>query len=101
MSASGGWSPSFAVPPPSQTLALNHAPGSATFSFRIDSARRAVECGEEPIAHRLDLAPTVAFELGADQFIVTRHQLAPAGIAKLRRPEYRALSARSGSEPRA
>jgi len=47
----------------------------------IDSAGRTVERGEEPVAHRLDLAAAEPRELGADDAVVLLPELPPFGIA--------------------
>ena len=49
------------------------------------SRARAVERGEEAVAHGLHLAAPVALELRANQLVVAGHELAPARIAKGRR----------------
>src|SRR5207247_8916763 len=46
-----------------------------------DRARRAIEGGEESVAHRLDLPPSVAVDLVAHELVVAVEQLPPATIA--------------------
>ena len=50
-----------------------------------DRARRTVEHGEEPVAHRLDLATAVVGELLAHDAVVLVQELAPAAVAERRR----------------
>jgi hypothetical protein len=52
------------------------ADGSRT----ADRPRRAVEGGQEAVAHRLDLAAAVELELAADDRVVALEQLAPARV---------------------
>src|SRR5205807_549682 len=51
-----------------------------------DRPRRAVERGEEPVAHRLHLAPAMALDLTAHELVVPLYELTPAAVAQLSGP---------------
>src|SRR5688572_15785486 len=55
-----------------------------------DGACRAVERGEEAIAGRVDLPPSVAVQLPSDQIVVGLQDFAPTAITQLRDPLRRA-----------
>ena len=50
---------------------------------RADRARGTVECGQKTIARRIDLAPTKAPEVRANDRVMSLEQVAPLAVTKL------------------
>ena len=55
-----------------------------------DRAGRPVEGREEAVARGVDLTPSEAFQISADDLVVTVEQIAPASVSELARPLGRA-----------